>query len=183
MNAVAPHNRRLTSVDEYHRMGEAGIFGPEERVELLDGEIYVMPPIGLAHAGLVNRLSKMIFKVIGDGAILTIQNPIRLADYSEPQPDLCVLRARDDWYGSVPATPADVLLLIEVSDSSLRFDRTVKNPLYSAASVSEVWIVNVADRCIETYPSKKRLVRGDIAKAVALPELVIDVSELFGHLG
>ncbi len=183
MNAVASHNRRRTSVDEYHRMGEAGIFGPEERVELLDGEIYVMPPIGVSHAGLVTRLSAMIYDVIGRRAILTIQQPIRLADYSEPQPDLCVLRLRADSYFRAPATPEDVLLLIEVSDSSLRFDRTVKNPLYSAASVCEVWIVNVADRCIESYPTQQRFSRGTFAKATAFPELEIDVSELFEPMG
>jgi Uma2 family endonuclease len=182
MNAVPSHKRRRTSVDEYHRMGEAGIFGPEERVELLDGAIYVMPPIGVSHSGLVTRLSAMIWRIIGDRAILTVQQPIRLADYSEPLPDLCVLRPRADWYGDAPATPEDVLLLIEVSDSSLRFDRTVKNRLYSAASVSEVWIVNVKDRCIESYPIQQIFVRGDIAKATLFPELMIDVSELFGHM-
>jgi Uma2 family endonuclease len=183
MNAVLSHVRRRISVDEYHRMGEAGVFGPEERVELLDGEIYVMPPIGLSHAGLVTRLSAKIFRVVDGRAILTIQQPIRLADYSEPQPDLCVLRLRADSYFKAPATPEDVLLLIEVSDSSLRFDRSVKNPLYAAALVSEVWIINVADRCIESYPSQRQYARGDIAMAAAFPDLRVDVNELFEPLG
>jgi Uma2 family endonuclease len=183
MNSFPSQNRRRTSVDDYHRMAEAGIFGSEERVELLDGEIYEMPPIGIAHAGMVTRLSEMIYDAVDHRAILTIQQPIRLSNDSESQPDLCVLRLRDDRYCRAPATPEDVLLLIEVSDSSLRFDRTVKNPLYCAASVSEIWIVNVADRCIESYPSQQRFVRGDIATASAFPQLTVDVSDLFEPLG
>jgi Uma2 family endonuclease len=182
MNAVLTPSRRRISVDEYHRMDEAGIFGPQERVELLDGEIYVMAPIGLHHSGLVTRLNHLLQRDFGSRVVVQIQGPVWLSDHSEPQPDLTVLRIRTDAYFHAPATPDDVILLIEVADSSLRFDRGAKKRLYAAAGVREYWIVNVAQRCIESYPSGQRFALGEAAHSSVLPDLRVDVSELFAPL-
>ncbi len=163
-------------------MDEAGIFGPEERVELLDGEIYAMPPIGSHHSGVLTRIDRMIRRSIGDRYLVQIQNPVKISAYSLPQPDLVVLKHRDDDYIHATATVDDVLLLVEVADSSLRFDRTLKSPLYQAAGITEFWIVNISDRCIESYPLGQRHELGDILRARACQGLQIDVSELFRPL-
>ena len=175
-------DRRRISVDDYHRMDEAGIFGHEECVELLDGEIYVMPPIGNRHLGLVSRLDRLIQKMLGESVHIRVQGSVVISDHSQPQPDICILRARDDDYFYTPATSKDILLAIEVADSSLRFDRSKKLPLYLDSGVPEVWILNVAERCIESYPSQRRYASGDVARAVEIPELVIDMNELFRYL-
>jgi Uma2 family endonuclease len=170
MNAVLMPDRRKISVDDYHRMDEAGIFGPEESVELLDGEIYVMPPIGTLH----ERLGRTVN--------IRVQGSVVISDFSQPQPDICILRARDDDYFQADATCHDILLAIEVSDSSLRFDRTTKLPLYLSSGITEVWILNVADRCIEAYPSQRRYASGDVVHAKEIPELAVNIEELFRHM-
>lgn len=175
-------DRRKISVDDYHRMDEAGIFGPEEHVELLDGEIYVMPPIGNRHMAMVSRLTRMLHEMLGRTVNIRVQGSVAISDYSQPQPDICILRARDDDYFQVAATCHDVLLAIEVSDSSLRFDRTTKLPLYLSSGIAEVWILNVADRCVEAYPSKQCYASGDLVYATKIPELAINIDELFRHM-
>ncbi len=145
--------RRAFSVDEYHAMVDAGILTKYDRVELLDGEIIDMVPIGSGHASCVMRLSRILTEVVGKRAIVSVQGPLRLDEASEPEPDLMLLRWEDDFYAAAHPTPADVLLLIEVSDATVAFDKNVKLPLYARAAIPEVWVVNLPDRAIEVYSS------------------------------
>jgi len=145
--------RRLFTAEEYFRMGEAGILQEDDRVELIEGEIVEMSPIGSRHAACVNRLVKLFVREVGDSGIVGAQNPVLLPDYSGPQPDVAVLRLREDFYAEAHPTPGDVLLLIEVSDTTLRYDREVKLPLYALAGILEVWIVDLQNGEILTYVS------------------------------
>jgi Uma2 family endonuclease len=148
---IVPIERRRFTATDYARMHESGILAEDDRVELLDGEIYLMSPIGPRHAALVNRLNKLLLRQIGDDAILSIQNPIQLDAYSQPQPDLALLAVRADEYAAALPTPPDVLLLIEVADTSLVYDRQKKLPRYAAAQIPEVWIIDVDRQIIEQY--------------------------------
>jgi Uma2 family endonuclease len=139
------------TVAEYERMGEAGILSEDHRTELIEGEIIEMSPVGKRHVACVNRLTKLLVQAFGASGIVSVQNPIQLDDYSEPQPDVAVLKPREDFYEQSLPTPADVLLLIEVADTTLEYDRQIKLPLYARAGVPEVWIVNLGDEQIETY--------------------------------
>jgi Uma2 family endonuclease len=139
------------TVEQYERMIEAGVFPPEYRAELIEGEIIEMSPIGPRHAACVGRLTQMLSLLLQREAIVWVQNPIRLDDRSEPEPDICVLRPRADFYGESLPTPADVLLVVEVSETTLDYDRRRKLPLYARAGVPEVWIVNLTDERIETF--------------------------------
>ncbi len=128
-------------------MGEAGIIGPEERTELIEGEIYVMPPIGPGHAEGVWHAQSRLERAVGDRARVRVQNPIRLPDGSEPQPDVALVRPRPEGYKDAHPGPDDVLLVIEVAHSTLAFDRDVKLPLYARAGIPEAWLMNLpADR-------------------------------------
>ncbi len=148
--AQARERRRFT-VAEYYAMADAGILGPGERVELLDGEIVVMAPIGNRHAFCVDWLTRFLILALGERAIARIQNPVRLNDSSEPEPDITLLSWKDDFYASAHPGPQDVLLLIEVADSTVDSDHDEKLPLYARAGIPEVWIVNLRDRRIEAY--------------------------------
>ena len=146
----AASTRRRFTVDEYCAMAEAGILAADERVELLDGEIFVMPPIGPPHEDGTTRLSRDLILQLGDRAWVRVQNSVRLNDYGLPEPDIAVVRFRDDYHRNRP-TPADVLLVIEVADSSLGRDRELKLPHYAAAGIPEVWIANVTARQVEAF--------------------------------
>ncbi len=146
---AAPARRRFT-VDEYCAMADAGIFAEEERIELLDGEIFVMPPIGPPHEFGTDLLNRELAHLLYDRALVRVQNSLRLDDYGLPEPDIAVVRFRDDYHRNRP-TPADVLLVIEIADSSLRYDRNVKLPRYAAAGIPEVWIANVPARQVEAF--------------------------------
>jgi Uma2 family endonuclease len=184
---IAATRRKLTA-DEYDRMGEAGILHEDERVELIDGEILEMPPISDDHIGGVHSLTAIFGRRLGDRAIVSVQNPFRLSDYSEPQPDLLLLRPRDDYYRSGKARPEDIFLLVEVARTSLDYDRDTKLPRYAAAGIVEAWIVNLVDRCIEVYRDPTaagyatRIVcrRGDTLAPAAFPDLTIHVEEILG---
>lgn len=144
--------RRKLNVDQYRRMAEAGILGRDDRVELIEGELIDMAPIGQDHAAAVDGLAYALIMACGDRAIVRVQGPVRLDHRNEPQPDFAVLRPRPDRYRTgEPPGPADILLLIEVSDSSLRFDRAVKLPLYARTGVAEVWIVDLQRRLLDAY--------------------------------
>jgi Uma2 family endonuclease len=147
-----PTRWRFT-VRDYHRMGEAGILHEDDRVELIEGELVEMAAIGTRHFSCVNGLNRLLVMSVGDEAIVSVQNPVRLNEYTEPQPDLTVIRPRD-YRLSLPG-PEDVLLLIEVSDTTLAYDRGVKLPLYARAGIREVWIVDLAGEVIvrHTDPS------------------------------
>ena len=148
--AQIPQCRRFT-VAEYYALADAGILAHTERVQLLDGEIIVMPPIGNRHQSGTDRINHMMGIDLQGRAIVRNQGPVHLDESSEPEPDLTLLRWRDDFYETAHPGPADVLLLIEVADSTLAFDRNTKLRLYAQAGISEVWIVNLRDRCVETY--------------------------------
>lgn len=185
---VVPARHKLT-VDEYHRIAEAGIFGEDDRIELIDGDLIDMAPIGQGHAAIVNGLNEALFLACVGRAIVSPQNPIYLDEASEPQPDLAVLRRRADFYatGERPG-PADVLLLIEVADSSVTFDRTVKLPLYARAGIAEVWIVDLKRRVIDAFrnPAAGRYhetTSHQSGEHIALsqsPDIVVKLDPVFG---
>ena len=147
---VTEQTYRFTA-QEYHRMGEVGILHPDVRVELVDGEIKRTPPIHPPHASTVNRLNAALAVRLEGIAVVGVQNPMSLDDYNEPQPDVTVLRFRDDYYGNQHPKPADVLLVIEVADTSLSFDRDEKLPLYGRAGIREAWLVDVQSRSITVF--------------------------------
>jgi Uma2 family endonuclease len=131
------------TVGEYHRMGEAGVFHEDDRVELIDGQVVEMTPIGPRHAGCVNRLNGLLSRLGGGDVTLSIQNPVLLGERGEPQPDVTVLRHRADGYATRHPEPADILLVIEVADTSVEYDRSIKIPLYARAGVPEAWLVHL----------------------------------------
>lgn len=141
-----PPRRRRFTVDDYHRMAEVGIFTEDDRVELIEGEIFETTPIGSPHAGRVNRLTAMLVHAVGNRAVVAAQNPVALGERSEPQPDIALLRPRADFYKDASPVAADVLLLIEVADASLETDRDIKVPLYARHGIPEVWIVDIPHR-------------------------------------
>lgn len=179
--------RRLFTVTEYHAMGEAGILTPEERLELIEGEIYRMPRIESGHAGCVNRLVNVLNSLVeGRGAIVASQNPVTLDDFSETQPDIALLRWREDFYADSHPRPEDVVLLIEVAETSPGFDRRVKAPLYARKGVGELWVVDLATRSVEvlTRPSGGGFLGvrshrgGDRISPLALADLELSVSDV-----
>ena len=179
--------RRQWSITDYHRMADAGILGEDDRVELIIGEVVEMSPIGTRHATIVDRLTKMLYRHATDEVIVRVQGPIQLDDYSEPQPDLALLNLRDEYMFSHP-TPTDVLLLIEVSDSSAHYDRTTKLPLYAQSNIPEVWLVSVPDERIERYTEPNNGIyqliqivqRGQDVASTVLPGLTISADSIFG---
>jgi len=180
--------RHRFSVAEYHQMAEAGIFGEDDRVELIAGEIVEMVPIGIRHASCVRRLIRLLSRGVGERAVVDIQNPLRLAEDSELQPDVVLLRPRADLYAGSHPGPEDVLLLVEVAESSVDVDRDVKVPLYARAGVPEVWLVDLGGDRIEVYrqPSPRgyrdvRIARrGESVAPMALPELELPVEAVLG---
>ena len=178
--------RHRLDVDQYHRMGEAGVFEGNERVELIEGELVEMAPIGDRHAGTTNKLARSLFAAAGERAVVAVGNPVRLDRYNEPQPDFALLRSRPDFYGGSKPAPADVLLLIEVADSSLRYDRAVKLPLYARHGVPEVWIVDLQSGTVEVcrepaadgYAVVSRAGVGEVLEPALLPGLRIAVAEI-----
>lgn len=174
------------SVNDYHRMAETGVLRPDARVELLDGKIIDMSPIGPFHGGLVKRLSRL-FNLKAKGRwLVSTQDPVRLDDHSEPEPDVMLLRPAADDYTSRHPRPEDVFLIIEVSDTTLEYDRAEKLPAYGRAGVAEVWIVNLTEATVEVYRephftgygSKTILRAGDQAAPQAFPDVMVDVMEL-----
>ncbi len=147
--SVAATRRRFT-VEEYCAMADTGILAEAERVELLDGEIFVMSPIGPPHEDSTTRLSSDLIHRLRGRAWVRVQNSVRLDDHGLPEPDIVIVRLRDDYHRARP-TPEDVLLVIEVSDTSLEYDRDVKLPRYAAAGIPEVWIANVTARHVEAF--------------------------------
>ena len=185
--ALAPTRRRFT-VAEYYAMADAGILAHDERVELLDGDVILMAAVLDWHAFVVDWLNENFVLSLQGRAQVRIQNPTRLDDYSEPGPDVMLLRRRDDFYRSGHPAPPDVLLLIEVSDSSLSFDYNQKLPRYAAAGIPEVWIVNRPDRRIESYSSPagdeyanvRYAGAGETIAPQAFPDIVLEVDRIIG---
>ncbi len=183
--------RRLFTADEYHRMAEAGVLGEDDRVELVDGEIVEMSPIGSPHAACVDRLNVLLQRLGGVQGIVRVQSPIRLNAHSEPQPDLSILRHRADFYAAAHPTPEDVLLVVEVADTSLRYDRDVKIPLYARAGIAEAWLVDLLNGSVDifTQPSERgyqqsrRVGRDARMTSPALPSATLLVSDILGDVG
>ena len=177
-------SRRLFTVDEVLAMDRAGIFHSEERIELLDGEIIVMPPTNEPHADGTDRLDESLKENLRRRARVRVQGPVRINDYSLLEPDIAVLHLRDDYHREHPS-PADVFLLIEVADSSLQMDREVKLARYAAAGIPEVWIVNVRARQVEayadpvdgTYRSRRVVTADGSISPLAFPDVSLAVAD------
>jgi len=167
-------------------MRETGILSEDDRVELIDGEVRVMSPIGPIHAAIVKRLNTLLSRSLHGTAILSVQDPIQLHDYSEPQPDLAILQYRDDFYAQAHPVADDVLLVIEVSDTTVEYDRDEKLPRYAHANIAEAWLIDVNSFTIEQhvqprngkYLMKQIFERGDTITAQSVA-LQIDVDRIF----
>ena len=176
------------NVQDYHRMVEVGLLSKDSRVELIEGEIVEMSPIGSTHGGAVKRSSAFLNRVLGDAVIVSVQDPIHLNDFSEPQPDLALLKPRRDFYSNSHPTPEDVLVVIEVIDSSVSYDRNIKVPLYARAGIAETWLMVLQKAVIEVhshprngkYQKIRRLKRGKTLQSQILPELSYRVEDLLG---
>jgi Uma2 family endonuclease len=180
--------KRLFTVREYHLMDEAGIFGEDDRVELIEGEIIVRAAIGTRHASCVKRLVAEFSELDRRLAILGVQNPIQLTERTEPQADVVLLQFRADYYSTAHPRPDEVLLLVEVSDSTVDFDRDVKVPNYARSGIQEVWLWDLEENCLEvyrnptgnSYSSMQKLGRNQQVSPLAFPELTVNVDLILG---
>ena len=180
--------RRLFTVHEYYQMAQAGILSEDDRVELIEGEIIEMAAIGSRHAACVDRLNHFFSGHTAGQAIVRIQNPIHINVRSEPQPDLALLRFRPDFYAAAHPGPQDILLVVEVADTSVGFDRETKIPLYARAGIPESWLVHLPESRIEAhrqptptgYQEVIRLARGMRLTPLAFPDLVLAVDDILG---
>lgn len=178
--------RHRLTVDEYYRMAEVGLLAPDARVELIEGEIIEMPAIGSRHASCVRRLNALLVQAVGNAAMVSVQDPVRLDDWSEPEPDLMLLRPRDDFYARSHPTAHDVLLLIEVSDTTARYDREIKTQLYAQHGVPEVWMIDLDHACVRFFRRPTADGYADVSTSNSpgvtpvglLPDVLIDLSPL-----
>ncbi len=169
-------------------MAEAGLFSGYDRVELIEGEVIKMSPKRCRHAGCVDRLNSILNRKLGHAAIIRVQNPVRLNDFSEPEPDVALLKPRDDFYSQSHPTASDVLLVIEVAETSVEYDRSLKMPLYAQSGIPEAWLVNLSKDLIELYTQPKngkyqkvqRLKRGKSLASPTLTELSLSVEDILG---
>jgi Uma2 family endonuclease len=182
---AAPVKRRFT-VQEYYCMGEAGILRPDERTELIEGEIFVMPPVGPGHAEGGSRVERSFHQRLGNRVTVRSQYPIHLPDDSEPEPDIALVRPRPEGYGKAHPRPENVLLIVEVSDTTLQHDRDVKLPLYARAGIPETWLMNLPNDRVEVYrdpaPDGYRSItivpRDGMLTPLAFPDIAIPCAEL-----
>lgn len=180
--------RHRFTVDEYHRMSVGGILVEDDRVELIDGEIVEMTPIGARHAACVRRLSRLFSRGLGERAVVDVQNPVRVGERSEPQPDVALLRPRPDLYAPSHPGPGDVLLLVEVAETSARIERAVKVPLYARAGIQELWLVDLAEEVVEVYrrplpdgyQELQRVGRGQQLSSQAFPDVPLAADDILG---
>lgn len=180
--------RRRFTLDEYHRMGEAEILHEDDRVELIRGELVHMAAIGARHAACVAFLTQRLVMRVGDRAVVWPQNPVIIVPDSEPQPDVILLKPRADFYRAALPRPEDVLLLVEVADTSVRYDRNVKRPLYAEAGILEYWIVNLEGEAVEVhrdpdgnrYRHVERLARGARLAPQAFADVTLLVDDILG---
>jgi Uma2 family endonuclease len=179
---------RPISVSEYTRMREVGILREDDRVELIVGEIRQMSPIGPLHAAIVNRLAEMLISMLKQSATVGIQGPIKLNDMSVPQPDLVVLKRRDDFYSTEEPSAQVVLLVIEVSDTTADYDRTEKMPRYGSAVIPEAWLIDLNRQQIEQYTQPRKsgyrdmrlCEAGDRIQSASAPGIAFDIDAMFG---
>lgn len=182
---VAIRKRRFTA-DDYQRMGQAGILSEDDRVELIDGEVVAMTPIGPRHNAAVDRATRAMVIAVGDTAIVRVQGPVRLDRYHEPQPDMVLLRPRVDYYASRLPGPEDILLVVEVAESSLEYDRDVKARIYAQLGIREYWLVDLDANCVSScsapqdgsYRTVRQHHRGGSIAPQMLPDCVVPVDVL-----
>ncbi|BAY15788.1 hypothetical protein NIES21_16070 [Anabaenopsis circularis NIES-21] len=181
--------RHKFTVQQYHKMVESGILTENDRVELIRGEIVEMSPIGTKHAGCVNRLINLLVQLLGNRVIVAAQNPVELNDNSQPQPDVALLKPRDDFYAAAHPQPQDIFLLIEVADSTIIYDREEKIPLYAEANIIAVWLVDINEQVVEVYqqPSAtgyqfiQKFAGGETLSIPGFSDVTITVNEIFGR--
>lgn len=186
MSAVYTPARYKLSIEDYHKLGEAGILDEDSRVELIEGDLIEMAPIGIPHMRCVNRLTRILVTAAGESAVVSVQNPVALPPRSEPQPDFALLKPTAENAERVPH-PEDVLLVVEVADTTLAYDRKTKLPLYARAGIVEVWIVDVQSQTIETfrspgpsgYAQTAHYRRGASVSPAQLPEISVRVDDIF----
>lgn len=180
--------RKRFTTAEYEQIAAAGVFGADDRYELLEGEIVVMSPLGPQHSAAVTRLTELLYALGNPDVTIRVQDPVRLGDYSSPQPDIAIANRRNDRYAGGHPEPEDILLLIEVAESSLTYDRDVKVPIYARAGIAEVWLVALLPQVVEVYraPSengygeKRTARRGDTLAPLALPEMAVKIDDILG---
>ena len=180
--------RWLFTVQQYHLMSEAGILREDERLELIEGEIIQMAAIGTRDASCVNRLARRFNLIPEDLATFAIQNPVQLTERTEPQPDVVLLEPRADYYATAHPIPSEVLLLVEVSDNTVNYDRNIKVPIYARSGIQEVWLVDLVENCLEVYrqssPNGYSLMlkfwRGQQVAPLAFPDLEVSVDFILG---
>lgn len=185
--AISTPAKYRLSVEQYYKMAEAGILGIEQRTELIEGEIIEMSAIGTKHAICVSNLAELLTVQTIQIAHVRQQNPIHLSDRSEPQPDIVLVKRPSSRYADCHPQPEDIFLLIEVSDSTLKYDREVKLPLYAKAEIAEVWIVNIEEQVFEVYRSLnqdryeqvKIYGKGEVVSMSMFENIVISVNEIF----
>lgn len=181
-----PVRLRFT-VDEYHRMIELGLLRDYEKAEIIEGELIKKMTVGDRHAAVVNYLTRFFVKNVSENILVAIQNPVRITDFNEPEPDV-VLADLTKYDGKRHPRPEEVLLLVEVSDSTLKYDRDVKLPLYAEAKIPEIWIVNLPKKIIEVYTNPEYEIyqtvkiykRGEIVKSVLIPGIEIEADAILG---
>ncbi|MGH8547748.1 MAG: Uma2 family endonuclease [Methylococcales bacterium] len=186
MVEILTARKHLTDIAEWRKLGEASIFQSDSRLELIEGEIFEMPPIGPNHASHVKRLIQLFSGLVQNRAMISVQDPLQLGEFSEPQPDLMLLRPVADFYREKHPGPSDVLLLIEVADQTLGFDRNQKHDLYAAYNIPEYWIVNLNQGCLEgyreplnkIYKEKTILFAGDRITLSQLAGITIDLKDI-----
>lgn len=180
-----PSRHRITA-EEYQKMGEAGIFTEDDRVELIEGEIIDMALIGSRHAGVVAKLGHILSRAVGNTAVVWVQNPILLDDHSEPEPDVVLLKPRRDFYAASLPTAQDVLLLIEVADTSSDYDRNIKMPLYARHGIPEAWLVDLPGGFVEVwqqpspqgYCQTRRHFPGERIQPELVPDVTLEITEI-----
>jgi Uma2 family endonuclease len=182
--------RRLFTVDDYHRMVDAGILSERDRVELIEGEILAMTPIGPPYGAAVDRANRAMVTATGDRAIVRVQGSVRLNEYNEPQPDFVLLRPKDDYYATGLPGPKDIFLIVEVAQSSLEYDRTVKARLYAENGIPEYWVADLEHDCVfvhtdprgGAYRTVRQLQRGESIAPDLLPDCQLKVDALLVSL-
>ena len=176
---------RALSVQDYHRMVEAGILAADERVELIEGQLYRMAAKGTAHSAAVTRIDRVLSRLLAGKALLRFQDPVQLSDFSEPEPDIAVVQIDPLDYEDHHPIPREIFLLIEVADSTLRRDRDLKVPIYGRSGIQEYWIWDVQERCLYVfqepeqtgYRVQRKLSEQDTVTPLAFPECEIAIQD------
>ena len=188
VDTITRVRRYSFTVDEFAKMGEAGIFTEDDRVELIDGQVRELPRITPLHAAIVNRLMATLIKLLNRSAIVRVQNPVQLDLHNETLPDIAIIKDRGDFYTTAHPGPGDTLLVIEVADTSLAYDLYEKAPLYARSMIPELWVVDLESKVVRVftqpgesgYASKREIARGSIIASESVEGLRIGVNDIFG---